>query len=88
MPLKSARSKSLNRCKPIEDSGGVGTRGTRTTLVVSSSSCEKYDGKRLNLAQIISNPTEKGVLLQMAETWRRLASENESRNPSTDEDEK
>jgi hypothetical protein len=40
----------------------------------------------LRFAQIISNPTEKSVLLQMAETWRRLASEIESRNTSSDDE--
>jgi hypothetical protein len=43
----------------------------------------RYASECVRLAQIISNPTEKGVLLQMAETWRRLANEIESRNPST-----
>jgi hypothetical protein len=47
----------------------------------------RYAAECVRLAQIISNPTEKSVLLQMAETWRRLASETESRNPSTDDEE-
>jgi hypothetical protein len=38
----------------------------------------RYATECLRIAQTISSPTEKSVLLQMAETWRRLASQIES----------
>jgi hypothetical protein len=43
----------------------------------------RYAAECLRIAQTISSPTEKNVLLHMAETWRRLASQIESRSPST-----
>jgi hypothetical protein len=42
----------------------------------------RYATECLRLAQIISDPAEKTILLQMAETWRRLSSEMESRTAS------
>jgi hypothetical protein len=45
----------------------------------------RYAAECLRIAQTISSPGEKNVLLQMAETWRRLASQVESRAGS-DED--
>ena len=39
----------------------------------------RYAAECLRIAQTISNPGEKNVLLQMAETWRRLAIQIESR---------
>jgi hypothetical protein len=46
----------------------------------------RYAAECLRLARTISSPAEKTMLLQMAETWRRLASQIESRTPSIEED--
>jgi len=61
--------------------------GISLLMISRAADYRRYAAECLRLAQIISNPTEKGVLLQMAETWRRLANEIESRNPSTDDEE-
>jgi hypothetical protein len=42
----SARWNSSKRLKPIEASGGFGTRSTSTTLADASSASLKYRGKR------------------------------------------
>ena len=43
----------------------------------------RYAAECLRLAQTISSPAEKNTLLQMAETWRRVASQRESRSLSS-----
>jgi hypothetical protein len=43
----------------------------------------RYGAECLRIAQTISSPAEKSVLLQMAEIWQRLASQIERRSPST-----
>jgi hypothetical protein len=45
----------------------------------------RYAAECLRIAQTISSPGEKKLLLQMAETWRRLASQIKTRAAS-DED--
>jgi hypothetical protein len=44
----------------------------------------RYASECLRIAQTISGDAEKRALLQMAETWRRLSSEIESRKDQDD----
>jgi len=45
----------------------------------------RYAAECLELAKITDNPTNKAVLLQMAQTWSRLANENDRRDPTDKE---
>ena len=45
----------------------------------------RYAAECLRIARIISSPAEKNTMLQMAETWRRLASQIESRAPAAED---
>ena len=47
----------------------------------------RYAAECLRIAQTILSPAEKNMLLQMAETWRQLASQIESRSPAPTQDE-
>jgi hypothetical protein len=44
----------------------------------------RYASECLKLAQLAATDADKGVLLQMAEMWRRLAERFEVRSPETD----
>jgi hypothetical protein len=50
-----------------------------------SKRCRHYASECLRLAQLAPNSQKKDLLLQMAETWRRLAEQAESlRKPNPD----
>jgi hypothetical protein len=45
----------------------------------------RYAAECLRIARIISSPAEKSTMLQMAETWRRLATQIENRAPAAED---
>jgi hypothetical protein len=48
----------------------------------------RYAAECLRIAQTISSPAEKSTLVQMAETWLRLAVQKESRAYSGEPEER
>jgi hypothetical protein len=50
----------------------------------------RHAAECVRLAQLINDPAEKALLLQMAETWKRVAERAEAREddetPETDKD--
>jgi hypothetical protein len=86
-PFKLVAVGELNpfaRVLASRQSGRVWRKGSSMLMISKAENYRRYAGECLRLAQIISNRTEKTILLQMAETWRRLASEIERHTPSTD----
>jgi len=53
--------------------------------MAKSDEYRRYAAECLELAKITDNPTSKAVLLQMAQTWSRLANKNDRRD-STDKE--
>jgi hypothetical protein len=53
--------------------------------MAKSDEYRRYAAECLELAKITDNPTSKAVLLQMAQTWSRLANENDRRDPTDKE---
>jgi hypothetical protein len=49
------------------------------TLMGQAENHRRYAAECLRLAQRCSNPAEKSLLVQMAETWRRLAEQADAR---------
>ena len=45
----------------------------------------RYAANCLRVAQLVSDPGDKTLLLQMAETWRRLAQQAESTRADSDD---
>jgi hypothetical protein len=75
---------SLPRKKLIDAEGilaaYVCVRSGKISAYGRAEDYRRYAAECLRIAQTISSPSEKSVLLQMAETWQRLASQIELRN--------
>jgi hypothetical protein len=68
------------RASPLVSSGGTGES-------MSADRCRQLAADCLRLAQVANEPSEKALLLEMAERWRLLAAQLEARQTRGSDDE-
>jgi len=60
------------------------TRELKGSIMSAGERYRQYAVKCVRLAQQTKNSADKALLLQMAETWRRLAERAEGQEPDSD----